>query len=181
MTVVSKFFMEKLVPFQLRSHKPSNCRIEVYGTLRARFMPAQDGEYLTEPYWIDLGVISRRLVTDAFVNELVDQLQASTGQIANFSWHASGIGITAESAGDTALGSEVATRSDGSQVEGATANIYKTVGTINYSGNFAITEHGVFNASSAGILMDRSVFGAINVTPGSSIEFDFELTAQSGG
>ena len=123
-----------------------------------------------------LGVISERLVTDAFINLLVDELQASTGGIANFSYHGSGIGSAVESGTDTVLGSEVDTRTNGTQGEGATQNIYKSVGTVNYAASFAIVEHGLFNASTGGTLMDRSVFGAINVADGDAIEFSYELT-----
>jgi len=43
-----------------------------------------------------------------------------------------------------------------------------------------VTEHGLFNASSAGTLMDRTVFSAINVVNGDSIQFTYELTATAG-
>ena len=128
----------------------------------------------------DLGILSTKVVTDAFVNYVVDELQSSTGGIANFRYHASGIGATAEAQTDTALVSEVSTRGIGSQVEGASANIYRTVGTVIYGASFAITEHGLFRASSGDVLADRSVFGAINVASGDSIEFTYELTLPAG-
>jgi hypothetical protein len=124
----------------------------------------------------ELGVISERLVTDAFIDFLVDQLQSSTGEIAGFEWHGSGISTTAEAAGDTALISEVVTRTNGTQGEGVSSNIYNAMGVITYDGAYAITEHGLFNASTAGTLMDRSVFAAINVADGDGIEFTYELT-----
>lgn len=122
-----------------------------------------------------------RVVTDAFVNFLVDQLQSSTGEIAAFKWHASGEGTNAEAAGDTSLQTEVETRDSGTQTEGASANIYKSVATHEYGGSFAITEHGLLDADTAGTLLDRTVFGAVNVSSGEKIEFTYELTVSSGG
>jgi hypothetical protein len=125
----------------------------------------------------DLGVISTKLVTDAFIEYLVDELQASAGGIAGFSYHGSGISSTAESATDTTLVSEIAvTRANGTQGEGLTPNIYNAMGTQFYDGSYAVREHGLFNAASGGTLMDRSVFAAINVADGDGIEFTYELT-----
>lgn len=124
-----------------------------------------------------LGVVSTKLVTDAFIDYLVDQLQASTGGIAGFSYHGSGISTTAEDATQTALISEIAvTRVDGTQGEGLGTNVYSAMGTQYYDGSYAVTEHGLFNAASGGTLMDRSVFGAVNVASGDGIEFTYELT-----
>lgn len=128
----------------------------------------------------DLGILSTKVVTDAFVNFVVDQLQTSTGQIAGFSWHEMGTSNTAEAAGDTTLGTAVESRVDGTQVEGASANIYRTVATVTATAARAIVEHGVFNASTAGTLMDRSVFAVINLASGDGIQFTYELTVPAG-
>lgn len=128
----------------------------------------------------NLGLVSTKVVTDAAVAYLVDGLQANTTDVSLFKFHGSGTGTTAEAASQTALVTAVATRATGSQTEGASANIYRTVGTISYSGSFAITEHGIFSASSGGTMLDRSVFSAINVINGDSIQFTYELTLPSG-
>jgi hypothetical protein len=72
-------------------------------------------------------------------------------------------------------------RATGTQVEGASANIYKSVGTIAYTTTKAITEHGLFNDATAGTLMDRTKFAAVNVVSGDSIEFTYQLTVSAGG
>jgi len=61
----------------------------------------------------------------------VDAFQ-NLSEVENFKYHASGIGVGAEAVGDTTLGTEVeATRdTDASPGEGASENIYQTVGTI---------------------------------------------------
>ncbi len=130
----------------------------------------------------DLGVISRRVVTDAFVAYLVDSLQGTEADWVNFKYHDSGTGTDAEAAADTGLQTPCGEARDvGSQIEGATANIYKSVATNTYAGGFAITEHGLFNEAAAGILMDRSVFSPITVASGDKIEFTYQLTCTSGG
>jgi hypothetical protein len=142
------------------------------GTLRARLFRA-NGEV------VDYGLISCRLVTDAFVEFMVDQLQAETSQWGDFKFHDSGIGVTGANVSDTDIETtDNEARATGSQTEGAT---YKSVGTITYSGALAITEHGLFSQAAGTTLMDRHTFAAINVVNADSIEFTFELTCTSGG
>jgi hypothetical protein len=125
-----------------------------------------------------------KVVTTAFVNDIVDALKGDATPYANFKnykYHASGTGTVNEAVGDVALGTEVATRATGAQEEGASANIYKSIGTITYSGSFAITEHGLFNAVAGGTLMDRTKFAAVNVISGDSIQFSFTIQFNAGG
>jgi hypothetical protein len=125
-----------------------------------------------------------KVVTTAFVNDVVDVLQGIAGPLAAinaYKYHASGTGVAAEAVGDAVLGTEVDSRVVGSQEEGASANIYKSVGTITYSGAYAITEHGLFNAAAAGTLMDRTKFAAVNVISGDSIQFTFTIQFNAGG
>ncbi len=131
---------------------------------------------------VDYGVVCRRVVTDAFVAALVDTLQSAVASFSDFKYHDSGTGTNVEAAGDTALQTPTGEARDvGTQIEGATANIYKSVATNTYAGTFAVTEHGLFNASSAGTLMDRSVFSAISVDSGDKIEFTYQLSHTAGG
>lgn len=151
---------------------PYNGDITPVGRLYIRIL-RQDG--LVE----DHGLVSTKVVTDAGVAYLVDALQNLT-EPELFRWHASGTGITAEAAAQTALVTEVASRVSGTLAEGASANIFQTVSTIPYAGTFAITEHAVLSASVAGTMLDRSVFAALNVLSGDSIQFTYELTLPSG-
>ena len=131
----------------------------------------------------DRGVVSRRCVTTAFVNLLVDALQSTTGlNFDAFKYHDSGEGTGDEAVGNTTLGSACGeARDTGTQIEGATANIYKSVATHTYAAPFAITEHGLFNDSTVGTLMDRSKFAVANVGIGDKIEFSYSLTCNAGG
>lgn len=130
---------------------------------------------------VNLGVICRKVVTDAFVEFLVDKLVA-TGSINVFKYHDCGTGTTDEAASQTTLTTPFGgARVVGTQVEGATAEIYKTVATIEFGSAFAITEHAVFSAATNGTMMDRSKFAVINVSATIKIEFTYELTVNSGG
>lgn len=124
------------------------------------------------------GLVSCRLVTTAFANYLVDSLQNSTtAPMDLFKYHAVGTGTTVEANTQTALVTEVESREVGTQIEGATANIYKSVATITFSGTHSIAEHGLFTATSAGTMMDRSVFSpADDVEALDEIEYTYQLT-----
>jgi len=135
------------------------------------------------PY--DFGVVARRKVTTEFVNYLVDMLQTDATTIGDFKYHISGTSTDAESNTDVSLHTAIGTaRTVGTQVEGASANIYRSVATIAYTAGGAVTEHAIFNlaygsAQDDGTLLDRSVFAAINVVSGDSIEFTYELTVNA--
>ncbi len=153
----------------------------MYGVVQARVLRGS-GEV------VHLGVVSLRVVTTAGVNFIVDAFQNTT-EVENLKYHGVGTGTTAEAVGDTALVTESttvlnpdSTRATGTTTEGASANIYRTVGTVSFDGSAAITEHGIFSqaATGGGTLLDRSVFSAINVANGDSIQFTYDLTLTAG-
>ena len=145
------------------------------GRLWARLLRA-DGRV------INYGLVSNKVVTTAFVEYMVDEMIAETTAWGDFKFHDSGVGDTAAVIGDTDIETtDNVARTSGTQLEGATGEIYKSVGTITYGGALAITEHGLFNILTGGILLDRSVFSIINVGNGDSIEFTYELTVDDGG
>ena len=130
---------------------------------------------------VNYGVLGRKVVTTAFVNFVTDQLQTETSVFGDFKFHDSGVGTTAEAVGDTGIETtDGESRATGTQTESA-ANAYRSVGTITYTTTKAITEHGLFNDASAGTLMDRTVFSAVNVVNTESIQFTYTLTINSGG
>jgi hypothetical protein len=118
----------------------------------------------------------------AGVNYLAaDFLAASSARINAFNWQDCGTGTTAMAIGDTAL----QTPSGLSRVSGTqstpTAGQYRTVATFNFTSTLAITEWGLFSASTSGTLWDRRTFAAINVANGDSIQFTYTLTVPAGG
>jgi hypothetical protein len=130
---------------------------------------------------INYGVVDYRLVTTAFVDFVTDQLQTETSAFGDFKYHDSGVGTTDPAITDTDIETtDGEDRVAGTQTESA-HNVYASVGTISYTTSKAITEHGLFNASTAGTLMDRSEFAAINVVNGDSIQFTYSLTLTAGG
>ena len=131
---------------------------------------------------INYGLLSHRLVTTAFVDFMVDQLQTETSEWGDFKFHDSGVGTSAAAIGDTDIETtDGESRATGSQTEGASSNIYKSVGTIAYTTTKAITEHGLFSKATGITLLDRHTFSAINVVNGDSVQFTYELTVSSGG
>jgi len=148
-------------------------RLKMEGELSAKLIKA-DGTIK------EYGVISRRLVTTAFCEFIVDQLITETSVFGDFQFHGSGTGTTASVIGDTALETEVETRATGTQVED-TSVIYKSIGTQTYTGTRNITEHGILNVITGGILMDRHVFTAIPVENADNIEWTYKLTVTAGG
>ncbi len=154
-------------------------RVGLVSELSARFWSPETG-------WVDLGVLGRRCVTDAFCALIVDYMQngSGIGTIGGFKWHDCGTGVVAEDPTDTDLGTPSGmAREEGTQVEGSGAYIYQSVATFTstLSGTVAITEHGLFNDEVAGMLLDRTVFGAINIETGNKIEFTYELQVVAGG
>jgi|GEM_PF-6215509 len=129
---------------------------------------------------IDLGLASVNVVTDVGVAYIIDALQ-NLVEAENMKYHASGTNNTAENASQTALSAEVGTRVAGTQVEGASANIYKTVATLTYGSSLSIVEHGLFSAITVGVLFDRSIFSSIAVDTSTGIEFTYQWTLSAGG
>ena len=58
---------------------------------------------------------------------------------------------------------------------------FKTIATLTIdAGTPAVTEHGVFSAASAGVLLDRSKFAAINLSASDSIVSTYQFTLTAG-
>lgn len=128
----------------------------------------------------DYGVVSRRVVTTAFVTFMIDNMVVETAEWGDWKFHDSGVGVTAAVIGDTDIETtDGESRATGTQVDADP--IYRSVGTITYTTSKAITEHGLFSIATGGTLMDRHVFTAINVVSTDSIEFTYELTIDDGG
>jgi hypothetical protein len=107
-------------------------------------------------------------------------------------YHGLGTGTTAAATGDTGLQTELTTeytgnvRATGTLTEGASANIFRSVGTNTLdSGTPAVTEHGVLSqaATGGGTLLDRHVFSAINLdgAAGDGLQSTYDFTLSAGG
>ncbi len=131
------------------------------------------------PLW---GVAAMGIVTTAGVNYLAaDWLTTSSNHISDFRYHDSGTGTTPAAVSQTALVSPVGhARVEGVQSNPA-ANQVRSVATVTYSGAAAVTEWGLFSASSGGTLWDRKVFSVKSVVEGSQITFNYVLRVNAGG
>lgn len=134
--------------------------------------------------WVDYGTVCYRVVTNAGLAFIVDDMDNSATDIASLNYHGVGTGNTAEAAGDTALVTESttalnpdSTRATGTKTQ-PSSNVLRSVGTVTFDATAAIVEHGIFSqaATGGGTLLDRSVFSAINVASGDSIQFTYDLT-----
>lgn len=103
------------------------------------------------------GLQSVEKVTTAFANYLVDSFQDTENSLLDlFKYHDQGDDDTAESNAHTALQNSRESRVAGTQVENG-ANRYKSVANITATANYTANEHGIFNASSGGCMLDRNL------------------------
>jgi hypothetical protein len=139
-------------------------------------------------WWIDYGMVGTRVVTTAGVAFLVDAWQ-NILELEIMKYHGFGTGTNAEASSDTALQTECttallvdSTRATGSLTEGATGNIFRSVGTQTFDAAAVVTEHGLFSqaATGGGTLWDRTVFAAVNVSSGESIQVTYDNTFTAG-
>jgi len=127
--------------------------------------------------------VSFALVTTTGVNYMASDFASGgvTPTISGFKFHDCGTGTTAAAIGDTALQTPAGTARVAGTASNPSANIYKSVATISFTSTLAITEWGLFSASTVGTLWDHRVFSAINVNNGDSIQFTYQLTIAAGG
>ena len=125
--------------------------------------------------------VRNRLITTAFVDFVVDQLQAETSEFGDFKFHQCGLGTTNENITDTAIETDTGiTPVAGTQTE-TDHDTYKSVATMTMDATEAITEHVLMSQSGAGTCFDRTEFAVINVVSGNQIEFTFEGSFTAGG
>jgi hypothetical protein len=132
----------------------------------------------------DLGLVGRHLIVTAGKNAIAGAFNNVAPEPELFKFHGFGTGTTAAAVGDTALQTELttqynpdSTRPTGSQANAT--NTYTTVATLSpdTGGTIAVTEWGLFSATSAGTLLDRQVFSAVNLVAGSdSLQATYVLT-----
>lgn len=159
-----------------------------FGILYAKLYTTKQDEVAGVVYR-DYGMIGCRLVTNNGVAFIIDTLQ-NVIEAEIMRYHGIGTNATAEAQADSALGAELSTvygtdntRAAGTQVEGATANIFRTVGSNSVDGSATITEHGLLSqqATGGGVLFDRTVFAGIAVVSGNVLQTTYEWTLTAGG
>jgi len=172
---MTKMLLNKIRPFAQKFGLmlPEKSVVEMYGSLAIKKIDI-DGDIE------DFGIVSRKKVTTVFVNNLVTHMQTTGGE-AIFKWHGSGETTGAENITDEQLGAGSTAFGRDEGTSSGIANVYTSIATHTYETAAVITEHGIFSSSSsgAGVLLDRSVFGAITCSSGDSIQFTYALTASA--
>jgi len=172
--IVPKGVPETEIWEALRITRPRGV-VEIFGTLYAKvFNP--DGTLKC-----DHGLVSVREVTAAFAKRLVDAMVTSGDIVDNFQYHKMGAGSTAETDTETALAAQQVGATSGTQTHGTSSQIFQTVGTITAGSAYGCREHGIFNASTGGILLDRSVVTAIDLNTDDVVTWTYNLTINAGG
>lgn len=125
--------------------------------------------------WSDSRKI-HNLITSAGKAGVASRINGS-GAEAAFTYIAVGTGTTAANVADTTLETEIV--DSGLERAAATASrvtvdvtndAARLVYTFSVTGTKAVTESGVLNASSSGVLLARQVFSAVNVVNGDSLQ-----------
>lgn len=161
-----------------------DAHVTMFGRLYIRVMKAGTNVWIN-PYTgkeaLTPVLVSEGLVTTTFRDDIVDALDddAGSGQLATFNdykYHEVGTDNTAESNAHTALqATSGISRVSGTQAQ-PSSNVYESVATITADATETWQEHGIFNASSSGQLMDRSVFTGIAVESSDQVEFTYQIT-----
>lgn len=138
---------------------------------------------------VSYGVVSYRVITDAFVSALMTDWFDASKDITNFTYHGIGTGTASESVLDSALGTEATTalspdniRATGTKTKPAT-NQLQSLATITVDAAVAMTEQGLFDTAAVGTgtLADRNVFSTVNLAIGDSFQSKHTFTVNSGG
>lgn len=108
-------------------------------------------------------------------NFLADWLTQATQSTAFMQYMGLGTGTTAASASDTSLETPLASRVAGTLT--STTNVWQNQATFAPGVNTgAITEAGLFSASSGGTMMARQTFSVVNKLVGDTIVFTWQIT-----
>ncbi len=116
------------------------------------------------------------LIVDVGFDFIADVIGLSSGRPGAMSHIAVGTGVVAAAAGDTALGAELA-RKVAAYAHTAGTKVFTFETTFDPGeATGAITEAGVFNAATAGTMLDRVVFAVINKGADDTLTQKFTFT-----
>ena len=118
--------------------------------------------------------IERNLLVNTGLNAILDRLVGTSEAV--MSHMALGSGTTAAAAGNTALETQLGNREaiDSSTVSGASVSYASTFENGDATGT--VTEAGIFNASTSGTMLCRSVFSAITKGANDSLSITWTIT-----
>lgn len=116
----------------------------------------------------------KNLVVNTGLNYIVSRMKDATATA--MSHMALGSGTTAAAAGDTTLGTQLGSRAalTSTTVSSNQVTYVATFGAGVATG--AVTEAGIFNASTAGTMLCRTVFAVVNKAAGDSMTVTWTVT-----
>ena len=130
--------------------------------------------------WMEnVGLVSHGKVTVEFRDFSIDNLVSDTTEFGDFKFHRPGTSAQAESNTDTGLITDAGLEATGTQLEGATADIYKSVATVTADTSETWQEHSIASQTGAGggQLMDRSLISpTVSVVNLDTVEFTYQIT-----
>jgi len=133
----------------------------------------RDGEVIDTRGFTNITVITGRAEVAGLINGVTS---------GAFTYIALGEGTTSPADANTALESEIST--GGGERSSATPSRVTTdttddtaqlVNTFNFTAAFAVTESGVFDAASAGVMLCRQTFSVLNVISGDSLQITWKI------
>lgn len=117
----------------------------------------------------------QNLVVTAGKNYLAAWLIAATQSDYFMRYIGLGTGTNAPAAGDTDLQTPLATRVAGTLT--SSTNVWQNIASFGPGVNTgAITEAGIFSASSSGTMLARQVFSVINKAAGDTLQVTWQIT-----
>jgi hypothetical protein len=117
----------------------------------------------------------KNLVVNTGLNFIASRMKEATATVMS---HMSlGTGTTAAAAGDTTLGTEISASRVALTSTTVTANQVTYIASFAAGvGTGAVTESGIFNASSSGTMLCRTVFPVVNKQAGDSMTVTWTVT-----
>lgn len=118
---------------------------------------------------------SNIIVTTGF-QLVADCLCATSGRPTVVGYIGIGTGAVAPAVGDTALGTQLVRQASSYTYTSGSKKITQTTTFAAGTGTGALTEAGMFNAASAGTMLNRVTFSTINKAAGDTLAVTFDLT-----
>lgn len=155
--------------------------LSTYAELYVRHYHATERDPFTgEMGWLEnVGLVGRAKVTVEFRDFQVDNLVTDTTEWGDFKFHRPGLSTQAEANTDTGLITDAGLEATGTQLEGATADIYKSVATVTADATETWEEHSIASQTGAGggELMDRTLISPnVSVVNLDTVEFTYQIT-----
>lgn len=140
--------------------------LKITGRLKIRVFDPVTGETKQE-------LETENLVVDAGLDHIADQFGSQSQAV--MSHMAIGQGAVAPAANDTTLGSELGRVALSSRTTAANTTSFSATFPAG-TGTGSVTEAGIFNAASAGTMLNRSTFGVVTKGANDAMTINWDVT-----